>query len=328
MLKGIRPLLSPYWNNFRDSGSTCLIIGGSSQDGQILTRIMSENNINVVSSSRTYRESGKQSYITLDPLSAYSIDQCLQAYRPAAIFHLSAQSSVSLSFNHPYETSRSNDGSLLVLLDLLATHYPHIKLFYPLSSDIYGDCECPATEETPTSPISPYGMSKVHCLDWIRYYRREHGVKVYGGILSNHESQYRAPIFVTHKLANAAIRAFYDSSSTTLVGDLGVIRDWGWAEEYMLAALEIVASEMPDDYIIATGKSVELGYLAKVMFDSLGLDMNRHLIPDKTLYRSLEIRKSLLSPAKIKKCFGIDMYISAEEVARRLVTYYLGSYQN
>jgi GDPmannose 4,6-dehydratase len=42
------------------------------------------------------------------------------------------------------------------------------------------------------------------------------------------------------------------------LGNISVIRDWGWAPEYVEAMWLMLQQEKPDDFIIATGKSYSL----------------------------------------------------------------------
>ena len=42
------------------------------------------------------------------------------------------------------------------------------------------------------------------------------------------------------------------------LGDISVVRDWGWAPEYMDAAWRAVELDVPEDFVIASGKSITL----------------------------------------------------------------------
>ena len=39
------------------------------------------------------------------------------------------------------------------------------------------------------------------------------------------------------------------------LGNINVIRDWGWAPEYVYAMWLMTQQDVPDDYVIATEKS-------------------------------------------------------------------------
>ena len=79
-----------------------------------------------------------------------------------AIIHLAALKSVPESFTRPLEYYENNVGGTLTLLRVMAmTGVPH--LVFSSSAAVYGDNCCPAREDDPLAPTSPYGRSKMTC---------------------------------------------------------------------------------------------------------------------------------------------------------------------
>jgi GDPmannose 4,6-dehydratase len=69
---------------------------------------------------------------------------------------------------------------------------------------MYGNADGPCNEQTPLSPASPYGASKMVAHNLVRNYRQR-GIYSVGGILFNHESPRRGLEMVTRKITRAAV---------------------------------------------------------------------------------------------------------------------------
>ena len=75
------------------------------------------------------------------------------------------------------------------LLEAIREVDPAIRFYQASSSEIFGEpLESPQTEETPLSPLTPYGVAKAYAHFIARSYRRRYGLHTSAGILYNHES--------------------------------------------------------------------------------------------------------------------------------------------
>ena len=91
------------------------------------------------------------------------------------------------------------------LLESIRLVDPEIRFYQASSSEIFGEPrEVPQTEETPLSPVTPYGVAKAYGHLIVRSYRKRYGLYACSGILYNHESPRRPVDFVTRKIAHAA----------------------------------------------------------------------------------------------------------------------------
>lgn len=309
---------------------THLIIGGQSQDGKVLSSLLCRSGNTVVSTSRSYTSktitNGGHVSIKLEPTNSFEVLKVLQEYQPAYVYMLSAQSSVGLSFDFPVDTFQSNTIALISLIEAVRYLGLKTKIFYPLSTDMFGECLEPANELTPFNPSSPYAVSKTSCYEYIRFVRSAYNMHISTAFLSNHESIYRSSHFVTHKLALSALKASRGDTSTVTVGNLSIMRDWGWAHEYMEYVTQIMTLESPDDFIIATGNSYSLRDLAKSMFEYLNLDYSRFLLESPCYTRTQDISVSRLSNQKLLNRFGSVPKLDAPCVGRLLINNYLKAY--
>ena len=84
--------------------------------------------------------------------------------KPDFVFHLAAQSNVSLSWKIPQKTMQVNVVGTVNLLESLRKHAPNARVLLASSREVYGKVkrsELPVTERQPAKPANPYGVSKL-----------------------------------------------------------------------------------------------------------------------------------------------------------------------
>ncbi|MDE2502095.1 MAG: GDP-mannose 4,6-dehydratase, partial [Burkholderiales bacterium] len=74
------------------------------------------------------------------------------------------------------------------------------------------------------------------------------------GILFNHESPIRGETFVTRKITRAVARIALGLQETLYLGNLGALRDWGHARDYVQMQWLMLQQAQAEDYVIATGR--------------------------------------------------------------------------
>lgn len=158
--------------------------------------------------------------------------------------------------------------------EIINKKYVGIKL-----SDAY------QSENTPFVPMSPYAVSKLAAHQLVNNYRKAYGIHASCGILFNHESRMRGDNFVTKKITNF-LREFEqilyfrqelntgENLPTLELGNLSSYRDFGYAEDYVEAMWLMLQQKQPDDYVIATGKSIAIHEFLNMAIDVSGLDKN------------------------------------------------------
>jgi UDP-glucose 4-epimerase len=77
------------------------------------------------------------------------------------IFHQAAVPRVSYSVEHPGETTDTNIGKTVRLMEAAAQAVNSVRFIFASSSSVYGGAEnLPTKEDEPKSPVSPYAMQK------------------------------------------------------------------------------------------------------------------------------------------------------------------------
>ena len=191
-----------------------------------------------------------------DLTDASNLIRIVQEVQPDEIYSLAAMSHVAVSFEPPEYTANVDGLGTLRLLEAIRILGLEKKTrFYQAStSELYGlVCETPQKETTAFYPRSPYAVAKLYA-HWITVnYREAYGLYACNGILFNHESPLRGETFVTRKITRALARIALGLQDCLYLGNLGALRDWGHARDYVLMQWLMLQQEQAEDFVIATG---------------------------------------------------------------------------
>jgi GDPmannose 4,6-dehydratase len=249
-----------------------------------------------------------------------SVMQTILQIEPEEIYNLAGQTSVGLSFLQPVETLESISIGTLNILEVLRFHKLPIKFYNACSSECFGDTGGNAAkEETPFKPRSPYAVAKSAAFWQVANYREAYNLFSCSGILFNHESPLRAKRFVTRKIIDAAFAISNGENIKLELGNISIIRDWGWAPEYCLAMHLILLQDKPGDFVISTGKSTSLEEFVNYTFQSFNLDYRNYLVLKKELIRPTDISFSLGDSSKAAKLLKWVPKVQVKEIIDRMI---------
>jgi GDPmannose 4,6-dehydratase len=174
----------------------------------------------------------------------------------------------------PLYTADTNALGPLRILEAIRNlrHQKQIKFYQASTSEMFGLVqEIPQKEITPFYPRSPYGVSTLFA-HWItKNYREAFGIFACSGILFNHESPIRGETFVTRKIARAVARIKYGLQDALYLGNLEALRDWGHARDYVEAMWLMLQQDIPDDFVIASGKNHSVREFVELAFAEIGI---------------------------------------------------------
>ncbi len=293
-----------------------LIIGISGQDGSYLSKYLLKKKFIVHGISRKKKGWSKNLKI-LNIFNKVKIYKENNNYKNLNkilkknyfhIFFLGGQSSVVKSFdNLEIETFDASITPLKIILEFIRNQkLKKTKLMFAASSEMYGDHKKKKiNENSPKKPISPYGLSKYIGYEIVKSYREMFDLPVYSIIFFNHESFLRGNEFVFKKISNFLKNKKYKKMEKLELGNLNVVRDWGWAPEYMRIVSKIMLRNKIEDYIVATGKSTTLKKVIKLFFSKYNLNYSDHIQINKKNFRKMEVKENYANISKIKKNFNI-----------------------
>jgi GDPmannose 4,6-dehydratase len=305
---------------------TALVCGITGQDGAYLAQLLLSKGYRVIGTSRDAEASSFSNLDKLDiksqvaltsmSLSDFrSVLQVITKYEPVEIYNLAGQSSVGLSFTQPVETMESISAGVLNLLEVVRFVNKKIRVYNAGSGEAFGDTGSePANEETAFRPRSPYAVAKAAGFWQVANYREAYDLFSCTGLLFNHESSLRPQRFVTQKIIDGAKQIAAGNRKSMILGNLDITRDWGWAPEYVEAMWLMLQADIPEDYVIATGKSHSLGQFVEKAFTPYGLDWKKYVQVDKSLFRPLDIPISRANPEKAHKQLGWQSKTSLDQL--------------
>jgi GDPmannose 4,6-dehydratase len=296
------------------SSKRALITGISGQDGSYLADLLLEKGYDVfgltrrLSASNYWRIEHALDRLTLIPgdlLDQLSLIRVLERVQPTELYNLAAMSFVPASWDQPMLTGEFNSQGVTRVLEAVRVVDPSIRLYQASSSEMFGKVrEMPQKETTPFYPRSPYGVSKVFAHYITVNYRESYGLFAVSGILFNHESPRRGLEFVTRKVSDGVARIKLGLAKELRLGNLHAHRDWGFAGDYVNAMWQMVQQDKADDYVIATGESHSVQELVEIAFEFAGLDWQKYVVEDPSLFRPAEVDHLVGDSSKAREKFG------------------------
>jgi GDPmannose 4,6-dehydratase len=251
---------------------------------------------------------------------ASSLNHIIRRIQPDEIYNLGAQSHVRVSFDIPEYTGEVTGLGTIRLLEAIRESGLKPKFYQASSSEMFGKVQdVPQRETTPFYPRSPYGAAKVYAY-WVTVnYREAYGLFACNGILFNHESPRRGETFVTRKITKAAARIKLGIQHDLFLGNLDAKRDWGFAGDYVEAMWMMLQTEVPTDYVIATGETHTVKEMLELAFDRLQLDWKKHVKIDPKYYRPTEVDLLIGDASKAKKELGWQPKVKFQELIAMMV---------
>ena len=302
---------------------TALITGITGQDGSYLAKFLLDKNYTVYGTVRRGASEkfsrlefleikDKVKFIDFDLLELSNIQQVVKAINPDEIYNLAAQSFVPTSFSLPILTSDINALGVVRLLDTILNVNKNIRFYQASTSEMFGKVqEVPQNELTRFYPRSPYGVSKLFSHYMTINYRESYDLFACSGILFNHESPLRGNEFVTKKIVSSLAKIKQGKEECLYLGNIEAQRDWGHAKDYVEAMWLMLNSDVPEDYVVSSGKTTSVREFIEKTLDRLGFEyewtgegINNTLIDKRENKEIIKIDKRLYRPAEVDLLIG------------------------
>ncbi len=264
-----------------------LITGITGQDGSYLAEFLLEKGYDVHGTIRRSSVDFRERIAHLEGIPNFhlhyadmgdsmSILGVIGKVRPTEIYNLAAQSHVQVSFDSPEFTADVDAVGVLRILEAVRQLglSDQCRIYQASTSELYGKVEeVPQNENTPFHPYSPYAVAKQYGFWIVKEYREAYNMYCCSGILFNHESERRGETFVTRKITLAAARIKQGKQEKLYLGNLGSLRDWGYAKDYVECMWLILQQEKPEDFVIATGVQHSVREFCYYAFKHVGIEL-------------------------------------------------------
>jgi len=277
---------------------------------------------------------------TCDMLLGDRLHQLIRDIAPDEIYNLAAQSHIQKSFEDPaYTTDVNATGTVRLLNTVVKLGYERRTKFYQASSsEMFGHAPGGGmqNEQTPLHPLNPYAVSKHAAFEATINFREAYGLHASNGILFNHESPYRALIFVTRKISQAVAARHFGSKECLHLGNLDTRRDWGHARDYVEGMWLMLQQPAPGDYVLASGENRSVREFVETAFRQIGRDIDwrgagleeegldrrtgeRLVAVDPRFFRPTDVNATLGDASKARRVLGWTNKTSFASLVREMV---------
>jgi GDPmannose 4,6-dehydratase len=306
------------------------ITGITGQDGSYLAELLLEKGYEVHGMVRrsSLLERSRIDHLRGDPgmhlhygdlADGVNLGNLVRKIEPHEVYNLGAMSHVKVSFEMPDYTTEVNALGTLRLLEAIHAAGLDCRFYQASTSEMFGSTPPPQSERSEFHPRSPYGSSKLHA-HWVTVnYREAYGLFGVSGILFNHESPRRGENFVTRKITKAVASIEAGIQDHVELGNLDVVRDWGYAPEYVEGMWRMLQAPEPSDYVLATGTGHTVRAFCAAAFAHAGLDWRDHVRHNETFERPAEVDASIGDPSKAQAVLGWEARTDAMTLARLMV---------
>lgn len=245
----------------------------------------------------------------LDIVDASGVDRLFDRVKPDEVYHLGAQSSVTVSVKDPARDCAVNVQGTLNILEAAKRHSTPIA-FTSTGGALYGNqAPIPTPEDRIPAPISPYGASKWAGEAYLRTWSDSTGVpnavcrlgNVYGPRQSPHGEAGVVSIFA-HRLWKGEAPVVFGHGKPT--------RDYVHVADVVSALLK--ACGTAGVYNVATGTETDVLSLLAVLQEAAGTDLE----PVLQDLRAGELERSCMDPSRAERELGWKASVPWDEGLR------------
>jgi len=227
-----------------------------------------------------------------------------------------------VSFGGSIGQTLTNIQTTVAIMEELARSKVDRYIYVSSGGTVYGEAiSLPITEEHPTHPISPYGMSKLACEGYVDLYHACRDIPSIIARLGNAYGEHQAGNTGQGFIATV-IWCFLHNQPVTIFGNNGAIRDYIHVEDIATALLALLdKGSVGETYNIGTGISTDNLQIFDCVVDlAKGTDI---VIPKIKFSpsRCFDVQENVLDVHKLKAQTGWMPHISLHEGVRRCWDY-------
>jgi len=288
-----------------------LITGISGQDGSYLAEFLLSKNYQIFGALNKDSKNLQniEHLVNKIELVEYALndskitEDLVKKIQPNECYHLAGSSFVDYGKDNQDSILNNNVNSTNFLLESIKNYASNCRFFLAGSSEMFGlSNESPQSENSLFNPQNIYGISKLKAFDLVKDYRQNYKIFACCGILYNHESPRRNPIFLTRKISQSVARIHLKIDDQIELGDIESARDFGYAKDYVEAMFLMLQNSQATDYIISSGNVYKIKDIIKIAFDYVNLDYKKFI----------KINPKFIRPSPQIQLFGDNSKIKKE----------------
>lgn len=296
------------------TGTGCLVIGGGGLIGAHLVPklVQSGRRVTVLGRGATpvHLLPKGVSYISGDFGNHVLIKSLLDVHNE--VIHLAYATVPNTSFDNP-------------LADLLQNLPPTVQLFSEVAArggrlvlvssggTVYGEAlSLPISENHPTRPISPYGVTKLTLEKYARLYSVTHGLQVVCVRPANAFGEGQRP-FVGQGFIATAMASAMQGKPITIFGRQGVVRDYLYVGDIAAGVCSMLERGTPGEiYNVGSGvgrSNLEVVEAMAPMMREMGYAIRIDYAPE----RVFDVQANVLDSSKLRQHTGWELQLGFEE---------------
>lgn len=311
-------------------GDVCCVLGGAGFIGQALVRKLCQTGrmVRVVDiKPPPQRLPEGASYVRINLLEASSLNKIFSG--ASEVIDLVYNSVPNTSFEDPLADIQNNLPRTVSIMEGLLRSNVSRFIYVSSGGTVYGEgSTLPITEKCSTSPISPYGVTKLASERYADLYRACYGVPSIITRPSNaygeHQPRDSGQGFIAH-----AINCCLSGLPINIFGERGTLRDYIHVEDLTNALVAILENGVVGEtYNISTGvatDNMQILNLVSKMARRSGIDEPQIAIKPR---RPFDVRINVLDSTKLTVVSGWQPEIFLSDGIQRCWDYMLHIHRN
>ena len=232
------------------------------------------------------------------------------------IYHQAAQAGVRRSIEEPGKVNDYNVTGTIEVLEAARTHDVD-RVVVASSSSVYGKPEyLPYDEDHPTTPVSPYGVSKLATEQYARVYAEIYGLST---VALRYFTVYGPRMRPNMAMTNFVSRCLH-GEPPVIYGDGKQTRDFTYVEDIRRINERLLADDGADGEIVNSGSTdnIDMRTLAAVIRDEIDPDLD--IVFDDA--REGDAQHTHADVSKAEKLLGYEPTVSIREGVREFIAWY------
>ena len=288
----------------RASTLKAIMFGANGQDGFYLTKLLEQNNLEVIGISR------HKGTVKGDVSDYGFIEEQIKNYQPNYIFNFAARSTTQ---HHAiFENHQTISTGTLNILESVRLYSPYAKVFLSGSAMQFKNEGLPIDEQTPFDAPSPYSVARIQSVYAARYYRMAFGLKVYVGYFFNHDSPFRTEQHVNQKIVKAVKRIAAGSNEKLELGNIDIRKEFNYAADIVEAVWILVNQNTIHEAVIGSGEAHSIMEWLEYCFNKMNKKWQDYVVIEQNYMPEYKL---LVSNPRIIKNLGWKIKVSFTELA-------------
>jgi GDPmannose 4,6-dehydratase len=314
-----------------------LLFGSSGQTGSYLAQeFLTQGDFvtGVARSKNAYIPGDEPNFyqIIADPTDDQTLSEIIRGNDFDVVVNLLSVSSVSFCAEYPELSYEVNFLFAQKLFDNLIKYSidkkKYIRLLHASSSEMYGGHPSGTivNESLELHPSSIYGNHKTLAHNYLQSLKHDSELFLATSlILFNHESPRRGDRFVSRKIIDGIYEMSQGRQNSLQLGDLEVLRDWGYARDFAVGIRRIAEVTTNANYVLGTGRLHSVGEFCEVAFRYFKLPENHRVIVSSNDFKRLANNNGLAADtSKLFAEIGWRPSVTFNDLVKILVDTKLG----